>query len=72
VLGDGTYDAVVVDVGPGDDGAVAVDLAIAGGPHRGDVVRVVERDHEGDPIELLGLPATITVVDGQPSVRFEP
>jgi hypothetical protein len=72
VLSDGTYDAIVVDVSTGDDGAVAIDLAIAGGEHRGDVVRVVERAHDGDPIELLGLPATLVVTDGRPSVSFEP
>jgi hypothetical protein len=72
VLGDGTYDAIVVDVSSGEGGAVAVDLAIAAGEHRGDVVRVVEQAHDGDPIELLGVPATLTVVDGEPSVTFEP
>ncbi len=25
----------------------------------------------GDPIDLLGLPATVTVAGGTPSVRFE-
>jgi hypothetical protein len=72
MLGDGTYDAIVVDVGSEEDGAVAVDLAIAAGEHRGDVVRVIERAHDGDPVDLLGVPATLTVVDGQPSVIFEP
>ena len=72
MLGDGTYDAIVVDVEPTDDGAVAVDLAIAGGEHRGDVVRVIDRTPEGEPLELLGLPATLAVADGEPSVSFEP
>jgi hypothetical protein len=26
----------------------------------------------GDPLDLLGVPATITVSGGAPSVRFEP
>jgi hypothetical protein len=72
VLGDGTYEAIVVDVGSGEDGAVVIELAIAAGAHRGEVVRVVERAHEGDPVDLLGVPATLTVTDGQPSVTFEP
>jgi hypothetical protein len=73
VLGDGTYDAIVVDVTEGDDGSVAVELAIAAGEHRGDVVRVVDRrpDLGAAPLDLLGLPATLTVEGGEPSVTFE-
>ena len=73
VLGDGTYDAIVVDVAEGDDGSVAVELAIAAGEHRGDVVRVVDRrpDLGAAPLDLLGLPATLTVEGGEPSVTFE-
>jgi hypothetical protein len=58
----------------GRDGSfrASLDLAIAAGEHRGDVVRVIERAHDGDPVDLLGVPATLTVVDGQPSVIFEP
>jgi len=73
VLTDGTYDAIVVDVTEGDDGSVAVELAIAAGEHRGDVVRVVDRrpDIADAPLDLLGLPATLTVAGGEPSVTFE-
>lgn len=74
VLADGTYDAIVVDVEAGDDGAVAIDLAITAGDHRGDVVRVVDRARSGggEPLDLLGLPATLAVHGGEPSVTFEP
>jgi hypothetical protein len=71
VLADGSYDAIVVDVTTEEDG-VAFELAIASGAHRGEVVRVVEHGHEGDPVDLLGIPATLTVDGGQPSVTFEP
>jgi len=74
VLGDGVYDAMVVDVSVGDDGSVAVELAIAAGEHRGEVVRVVDRrpgDAIGEPLDLLGLPATLTVAGGEPSVTFD-
>lgn len=74
VLGDGTYDAIVVEVAEGDDGSVAVELAIAAGEHRGEVVRVVDRrpgDAVGEPLDLLGLPATLTVEGGEPSVTFD-
>jgi hypothetical protein len=73
VLGDGTYDAIVVEVAAGDDGSVAVELAIAAGEHRGEVVRVVDRrpDVGDEPLDLLGLPATLTVEGGEPSVTFD-
>jgi hypothetical protein len=72
VLEDGTYDAVVFDVADADDGATVVSLTIASGPHRGEVVDLRASNLAGDPVDLLGIPATITVVEGQPRVRFEP
>ena len=71
VLADGDHDAVVVDTHEGADGAAIVELTVIAGPAKGDVVRVRARDL-GDPIDLLGIPATITVREGAPSVRFEP
>jgi hypothetical protein len=72
VLPDGTYDALVVDTSEGDGGAVAVDLTIIAGPAKGEVVTLRAVGLASDPLDLLGLPATITVRDGAPSVRFEP
>lgn len=71
-LPDGSYDALVVDVGDSDTGAVAVELTIVAGPVKGEVVTLRATGIEGDPLDLLGLPATITVAEGRPSVRFEP
>ncbi|HEX6167135.1 MAG TPA: hypothetical protein VFZ30_10130 [Acidimicrobiales bacterium] len=73
-LPDGTYDALVVDIseGEGDDGTVAVDLTIVAGPAKGEVVTLRATGLAGDPLDLLGMPATITVAGGAPSVRFEP
>ncbi|HEX6568647.1 MAG TPA: hypothetical protein VF015_05760 [Acidimicrobiales bacterium] len=71
-LPDGTYDALVVDTSERDDGSVAVDLTIIGGPARGEVVTLRAEGLHGDPLDLLGVPATITVAGGAPSVRFEP
>ena len=68
----GTYDALVVDIGEGDDGSVAVDLTIIAGAAKGEVVTLRATGLEGDPLDLLGVPATITVAGGAPSVRFEP
>ncbi|MDD9372264.1 MAG: hypothetical protein PV358_19230 [Acidimicrobiales bacterium] len=71
-LPDGTYDALVIDAADHDDGSVSVDLTIVAGPSKGEVVTLLASGLEGDPLDLLGVPATITVSDGSPSVRFEP
>jgi hypothetical protein len=79
-LPDGTYDALVVDISEASDtsdsdtggGTVAVELTIIAGPAKGEVVTLRATGLEGDPLDLLGVPATITVADGAPSVRFEP
>jgi hypothetical protein len=70
-LADGTYDALVVDAEAGDDGTVAVELTIVAGEAKGEVVTLRARGLAGDPLDLLGLPVTITVRAGAPAVRFE-
>jgi hypothetical protein len=71
VLSDGVYDAIVIDVETIDD-ALAIDLAITSGAHKGDVVRVRRAARkDANSLDFLGLPATITVTDGQPSLAFE-
>lgn len=70
-LPDGTYDALVIDATDAD-GTVAVELTIVAGPVKGEVVTLRATGIEGDPLDLLGVPATITVAEGRPSVRFEP
>lgn len=76
MIEDGTYDAIVVDAETGDEtGAVRLELAIAGGPHKGEMVSVTGSDPayaSTDPIDLLAIPATIVVTDGTPSVTLEP
>lgn len=71
-LADGSYDALVVDATAADDGSVGVELTIVAGEAKGEVVALRAEGLTGDPLDLLGVPATITVVDGAPSVRFEP
>ncbi|MDZ7675835.1 MAG: hypothetical protein U5K30_12310 [Acidimicrobiales bacterium] len=75
MLDDGTYDALVFDAEASDHGGaggVSVDLTILAGEYKGDVVSLHTADWSGDPMSLLGVPATITVTEGEPSVRFEP
>lgn len=71
MLDDGTYDALVFDADEDGDG-LNVELTILSGEHKGAVVSVRTTGWSGDAIALLGIPATITVADGTPSVTFEP
>lgn len=72
MLEDGDYDAIVFDADVDVGGGLAVELTIIGGDHKGEVVSLRTEDCSGDALDLLGVPATITVADGAPSVRFEP
>lgn len=79
MLEDGTYDAIVFDADgdPGRDdvtgrAAITVELTIVSGPHKGEVVSVRTDAWAGDALDLLAVPATITVTDGEPRVTFEP
>ncbi|HEY4377329.1 MAG TPA: hypothetical protein VGM93_09230 [Acidimicrobiales bacterium] len=71
MLTDGTYDAVVVDAEEAGDGAVALDLAVLAGPHKGELVTVHARGLDRDALDLLAVPAMLTVADGRPSVVLE-
>lgn len=70
-LPDGTYDAIVVDADDAPDGGVTVHLAVLGGAHKGRVVELRSPDG-GEALDLLAVPATITVAGGTPTVHLEP
>ncbi len=72
MLADGSYDALVFDADDAPGGGVVVELTILAGEHRGAVVPVTSPDFVGDPLDLLGIPATLVVADGVPAVTFEP
>ena len=76
VLADGTYDAIVVDAEEGSEpGWMRLELAIASGAHKGEIVSVTGSDPayaSSDPLDLLAIPATIVVTDGSPAVTLEP
>jgi hypothetical protein len=72
VLADGSYDVLVLDAEPADDGSVLeLDLTVLAGPHKGDVVVVRATGIDRDAIDLLGVPGTLTVQGGEPSVQLE-
>jgi hypothetical protein len=71
-LEDGRYEVFVVDVEEDDANDVThLELTIVSGARKGEVVRVRANNLRGDALGFLGLPATMNVVDGLPSVRFE-
>ncbi|CAN5744795.1 hypothetical protein BH20ACT2_BH20ACT2_23560 [soil metagenome] len=73
MLADGTYDAIVVDVTErdGDPGALHLELTVLSGAHKGEVVTVRATGVARDPLDLLAVPATLTVADGTPAVTLE-
>jgi hypothetical protein len=70
VLTDGSYDAFVVDADVDADTATLA-LTILAGEHKGEVVDVVAVGLGRDELDLLGLPATLTVLNGVPSVAID-
>lgn len=71
MLADGTYDAIVVDAEADEGGAIGLELTIVAGPHKGEVVTVRAEGLRRDPLDLLAVPAVLTVADGLPSVDLE-
>jgi hypothetical protein len=74
VLDDGSYEAIVIDATvEGDDAGqvMHLDLTITTGEHKGEVVSVAATGLQGDEVALLGMPATLTVAGGEPSVRID-
>jgi hypothetical protein len=69
-LADGVYDAFIVWAEQRDDGALALDLTITTGAHKGNVVSVRAVNAPRDAIELVGLPCTLRVSGGQPRVEW--
>ena len=70
MLEDGVYDAIVVDA-EGDAAAVRLDVTILTGPHKGEVVSVRAQGLGVDSLDCLGMPATLTVADGEPSIVLD-
>ena len=79
MLPDGTYDVIVVDAEPGDDGDLHIEVTISLGPRVGDVIplrgRHIARGSDAtvteDPYALLGVPGTLRVRAGEPTFRPE-
>jgi ribosomal protein S28E/S33 len=73
-LPDGRYDALVIDADdlPSAHGEVtAVEITITSGQHKGATLALTAPHRMGDPLDLIGLPATLTVAEGTPAVRID-
>jgi hypothetical protein len=75
MIDDGTYDAFIVDAEEGidDDGTELMHLSVTilSGPLRGDVVDIAAVRLGRSSIDLIGMPATLTVTDGAPSLSID-
>jgi len=72
MLDDGTYDAIVIDASEGSaPGVLVVELTLVGGAHRGEMVTITASGLDRDPLDLLAVPATIVVTDGQPVLTLD-
>lgn len=73
MLADGSYDVIVVDAvaTPDDAGALRLDLTILAGEHKGEMVPMRVSGLGIDELDALGLPGTLTVRDGAPSITLD-
>lgn len=74
MLEDGEFAAIVIDateVSGAEPGTIRIELAVAEGPHKGEVLAVTARKLHRDPLDLLAVPATLRVLAGDPSVSLE-
>ncbi|QGG94742.1 hypothetical protein [Actinomarinicola tropica] len=73
-IADGRYDIFVVDADDapdvGDD-AVRLSVTVLAGPHKSHVLDLTARGLGWSSIDLIGMPGTLVVTDGQPSVTID-
>ncbi len=72
-MADGSYDVIVLDAIESTDGeTMTIEVTIVAGEQKGMVIGVHAPTGFGDPIDLMGLPATLRVEHGVPTVRIDP
>ena len=70
MLADGTYDVIVVDAETTPD-ALHLEVTILAGEHKGEMVGVRAVGMAVDELDALGMPGTLTVHDGAPSIVLD-
>lgn len=71
MLTDGRYDVVILAAEPGEEPAVTVEVVVVSGAHKGEIASLQTSGIPGDPLRLLGLPATLVVSGGKPWLDVE-
>ncbi len=71
MLPDGTYDVFVVDAEAVEPTGLRLDLTILAGEHKGELVSMRADGLGVGELAALGLPGTLTVTSGEPSLVLE-
>ena len=73
MLSDGTYDVFIVDAREDEEflRAMHLELAITSGARKGEVINMRATNMQRDVIALVGMPATLRVVDGTPHLTID-
>jgi hypothetical protein len=73
MLSDGIYDVFIVDAREDEEisRAMHMELAITSGARKGDVIAMRATNMQRDAIALIGMPATLRVVDGEPRLTVD-
>lgn len=73
-IADGSYDVFIVDAaevgGPGQD-QMSLSMTILVGEHKGAVVDLTAVGLGWSSIDLIGMPGTLTVTNGNPSLTID-
>lgn len=70
-LPDGVYDAFIIDVRDAGGDTQELEVTIVAGEFKGLVAHVVSSTALGDEIDLIGLPATVAITDGRPTLTID-
>lgn len=76
-LPDGTYDVFIIDTEvvpdrrkPGTS-ALQLDLTVIAGEFKGEVLTLSSANLANDAIDMIGMPATMTIDGGRPNLIFD-
>jgi hypothetical protein len=71
---DGRYDVFIVDAEPHPDdpnNVVNVEITIVSGEFKGEVIKLGANGISGSDVDLMGMPAVLTVSGGAPLLTVE-
>jgi hypothetical protein len=71
MLDDGVYDVFVIDATADGPTGLRLELTILAGESKGDVVSMKADGLGVDELDALGMPGTLTVADGEPSIVLD-